>query len=93
MLFVANAKDQHLLIAKHQLGMMKLLSLLSLGAAVAALPAAMELSSRASISKTDGLKFNIDGVTKCKSGKRCTHSQHSHRHQITPEPTPTGFLS
>jgi mannan endo-1,4-beta-mannosidase len=47
---------------------MKLLSILSLGAAVAALPAAVELSPRASISKTDGLKFNIDGVTKCKSG-------------------------
>jgi mannan endo-1,4-beta-mannosidase len=44
---------------------MKLLSILSLCAAAAALPAAIDLSPRASISKADGLKFNIDGVTKC----------------------------
>jgi mannan endo-1,4-beta-mannosidase len=46
---------------------MKLLSIVSLCAAAAtALPATIELSSRASISKADGLKFNVDGVTKCK---------------------------
>jgi mannan endo-1,4-beta-mannosidase len=46
---------------------MKNLALLSLGAAaVAALPATVDLAPRASISKVDGLKFNIDGVTKCK---------------------------
>jgi mannan endo-1,4-beta-mannosidase len=44
---------------------MKLLSILSLCAAAAALPATIDLAPRASISKADGLKFNIDGVTKC----------------------------
>jgi hypothetical protein len=47
---------------------MKLLALLSLGAAVAALPAVVDRAPRASISKTDGLKFNIDGLTKYYAG-------------------------
>jgi hypothetical protein len=46
---------------------MKLFSFLSLLAAASALPAAIDLAPRASMSKVDGLKFNIDGVTKCKS--------------------------
>jgi mannan endo-1,4-beta-mannosidase len=44
---------------------MKWTTLLPFVAAVAALPAASEVAPRASISKVDGLKFNIDGVTKC----------------------------
>lgn len=47
---------------------MRLFSILSLGAAVAALPATVDLAARASISKTDGLKFNIDGITKYYAG-------------------------
>lgn len=47
---------------------MKLTTLVSLVATVAALPAARnDISARASYAKTDGLKFNIDGVTKCES--------------------------
>lgn len=47
---------------------MKLATILSFVAAVAALPAAKnEISTRASYAKADGLRFNIDGVTKCKS--------------------------
>jgi hypothetical protein len=46
---------------------MKLLSFLPLLAVATALPAASDVAPRASISKVDGLKFNIDGVTKCKS--------------------------
>lgn len=46
---------------------MKLATILSFVAAVAALPAAKnDIAARASYSKVDGLKFNIDGVTKCK---------------------------
>ncbi|KAH9875111.1 hypothetical protein J1614_004599 [Plenodomus biglobosus] len=44
---------------------MKSLALLSLATAALAVPATVDISSRASIAKTDGLKFNIDGVTKC----------------------------
>lgn len=47
---------------------MRLVSILSLSAAVAALPATTDLAARASISKTDGLKFNIDGTTKYYAG-------------------------
>ncbi|KAH7075696.1 glycoside hydrolase superfamily [Paraphoma chrysanthemicola] len=47
---------------------MKWTTLLSFVAAVAALPAASDLASRASISKADGQKFNIDGVTKYYAG-------------------------
>jgi mannan endo-1,4-beta-mannosidase len=47
---------------------MKLLALLSLGAAVAASPAVVDRAPQASISKTDGLKFNIDGQTKYYAG-------------------------
>lgn len=47
---------------------MKLATVLSLVAAVVALPTAKDdIAARASYSKVDGLKFNIDGVTKCKS--------------------------
>lgn len=46
---------------------MKLLSIVSFAAAVVALPATNEITPRASISKVNGLKFNIDGVTKCKT--------------------------
>ena len=46
---------------------MKIQSFLTLSASVAALPAAADVASRAVVSKTDGLKFNIDGVTKCES--------------------------
>lgn len=46
---------------------MKLLSLVALlAAATAALPTANDLVRRASNPKVDGLKFNIDGVTKCR---------------------------
>jgi hypothetical protein len=55
-----------LITSNRRLDSMKLLSILSLCAAAAALPATFSLSPRASISKADGLKFNIDGVTKCK---------------------------
>lgn len=45
---------------------MKLATILSFVAAVAALPAAKnDVSARASYAKADGLKFNVDGVTKC----------------------------
>lgn len=47
---------------------MRVVSILSLSAAVAALPATTDLAARASISKTDGLKFNIDGTTKYYAG-------------------------
>ncbi|KAI4626600.1 hypothetical protein J4E83_003752 [Alternaria metachromatica] len=47
---------------------MKMLPILALGAAATALPSAIDLSPRASISKADGLKFNIDGVTKYYAG-------------------------
>ena len=47
---------------------MKLLTLLGLSAAAAALPAAVDLAPRASISKADGLKFNIDGKTNYYAG-------------------------
>ncbi|OAL50136.1 glycoside hydrolase [Pyrenochaeta sp. DS3sAY3a] len=47
---------------------MKVTSTLLFASAVAALPAATDLSPRASISKVDGLKFNIDGVTKYYAG-------------------------
>jgi mannan endo-1,4-beta-mannosidase len=47
---------------------MKLLTLLGLGTAVVALPAAVDLAPRAAISKVDGLKFNIDGITKYYAG-------------------------
>jgi len=55
---------------------MKFATILSFVAAVAALPAAKnEVSSRASYAKTDGLRFNIDGVTKCNSLYNvCKHS-------------------
>jgi mannan endo-1,4-beta-mannosidase len=47
---------------------MKLATIISFVAAVAALPAAKnDISARASYSKVDGLKFNVDGVTKCRS--------------------------
>jgi mannan endo-1,4-beta-mannosidase len=49
---------------------MKLATILSFvtAAAAAALPAATNnIAARASYSKVDGLKFNIDGVTKCMS--------------------------
>jgi mannan endo-1,4-beta-mannosidase len=55
---------------------MKTATLLSLVAAVAALPAAKndaaqnDVAARASYPRADGLKFNIDGVTKCKSHPR-----------------------
>lgn len=52
---------------KSRFSIMKTLPILALGAAATALPSAIDLSPRASISKVDGLKFNIDGVTKCKS--------------------------
>ena len=52
---------------KSRFSIMKILPILALGAAATALPSAIDLSPRASISKVDGLKFNIDGVTKCKS--------------------------
>jgi mannan endo-1,4-beta-mannosidase len=45
---------------------MKLVSIFPLLAVATALPAASDLSPRASIAKVDGLKFNIDGVTKCR---------------------------
>lgn len=46
---------------------MKLAAILSIVTAVVALPAAqIDLVARASYPKADGLKFNIDGVTKCK---------------------------
>jgi mannan endo-1,4-beta-mannosidase len=45
---------------------MKLATLLSFFAAASALPADTEhVTARASYSKVDGLKFNIDGATKC----------------------------
>jgi mannan endo-1,4-beta-mannosidase len=44
---------------------MKFTSLLPFVAAAAAVPAPSNLERRATISKVDGLKFNIDGVTKC----------------------------
>lgn len=45
---------------------MKLATILSFVATVAALPAGKnDVAARASYSKVDGLKFNIDGVTKC----------------------------
>ncbi|KZM18674.1 Mannan endo-1,4-beta-mannosidase [Ascochyta rabiei] len=48
---------------------MKLATILSFAGAVAALPAARnDVSARASYSKVDGLKFNIDGVTKYYAG-------------------------
>lgn len=58
---------------------MKLATILSFVAAAAALPAATNnIAARASYSKTDGLKFNIDGVTKCMSSN-------------ADSPTPTDF--
>jgi mannan endo-1,4-beta-mannosidase len=53
---------------KFRCSIMKLLTLLGLSAAVAAVPATVDHAPRASISKTDGLKFNIDGVTKYYAG-------------------------
>lgn len=47
---------------------MKSSVLLSLVTAALAVPTAVDLSPRASIAKTDGLKFNIDGVTKYYAG-------------------------
>ncbi|EUC30487.1 glycoside hydrolase family 5 protein [Bipolaris victoriae FI3] len=47
---------------------MKLLPILCLSATAAALPASVDVSARASISKVDGLKFNIDGTTKYYAG-------------------------
>lgn len=47
---------------------MKHITILGLGAVAAALPAAVDLAPRASMSKADGLKFNIDGVTKYYAG-------------------------
>ncbi|KAF2629544.1 glycoside hydrolase family 5 protein [Macroventuria anomochaeta] len=48
---------------------MKLARILTFVAAVAALPAAKnDVAARASYSKVDGLKFNIDGVTKYYAG-------------------------
>jgi len=44
---------------------MRVTTLLSIFGAVAALPATSNIA-RASISKADGTKFNIDGVTKCR---------------------------
>jgi hypothetical protein len=46
---------------------MKFFSFLPLLAVVRALPVASDLAPRASISKVDGLKFNVDGVTNCRS--------------------------
>ncbi|KAI8934548.1 hypothetical protein NX059_008247 [Plenodomus lindquistii] len=47
---------------------MRFCVLVSLITAALALPAAVDISSRASIAKTDGLKFNIDGVAKYYAG-------------------------
>ncbi|KAI0591566.1 Endo-beta-mannanase [Pyrenophora tritici-repentis] len=47
---------------------MKIALYLALAAIVAALRAAVDVASRATVSKVDGLKFNIDGVTKYFSG-------------------------
>ncbi|KAF7449251.1 Glycoside hydrolase family 5 protein [Pyrenophora tritici-repentis] len=47
---------------------MKIALFLALAAIVAALRAAVDVASRATVSKVDGLKFNIDGVTKYFSG-------------------------
>ena len=44
---------------------MRVTTLLSIFGAVAALPATSNTAG-ASISKADGTKFNIDGVTKCR---------------------------
>jgi hypothetical protein len=44
---------------------MRVATLLSIFGAVAALPAKFNIA-RASVSKADGTKFNIDGVTKCR---------------------------
>ena len=45
---------------------MKLATVLAFVVAVAALPAAKNgVATRASYPKVDGLKFNIDGTTKC----------------------------
>lgn len=48
--------------------MMKLMSILFLGATAAARAIPVNLSTRSSISKVDGLKFNIDGTTKYYAG-------------------------
>lgn len=57
-------------MADNLTSIMRLLKLLPfvVAAAAAALPSpgAVDIASRASISKPDGLRFNIDGVTKCK---------------------------
>ncbi|KAF2866209.1 glycoside hydrolase superfamily [Massariosphaeria phaeospora] len=47
---------------------MKVITLFPFIAAVAALPATSNIAPRASIAKADGLKFNIDGVTKYYAG-------------------------
>ena len=72
---------------------MKLATILSFVAAAAALPAATSnIAARASYSKVDGLKFNIDGVTKCtfSSANSPTPTDSS---QTTPAPTATGYPS
>lgn len=71
---------------------MKLATILSFVAAVAALPAAKnDLAARASYSKVDGLRFNIDGVTKCKSNYTCFYSADFVK--TTPVPIATGSRS
>lgn len=81
----------HLHISIHS--NMKLATILSFVTAVTALPAVKnDVAARASYSKADGLKFNIDGVTKCKlliiCLKSCTDIL-----QTTQALTATGSLS
>jgi hypothetical protein len=72
---------------------MRVTTLLSIFGAVAALPATFN-SARASISKVDGTKFNIDGVTKCRLASFHTVKIMANRSMKTlQERTATGSVS
>ena len=72
---------------------MRLATVLSFIAAVAALPAAKnDVAGRASYSKVAGLKFNIEGVTKCRLINDVLRV-HTNSLQTMPAQTATGSRS